>query len=71
MTQGNQEEEDDEQGKNTKGEDETRPQVLHPRVHQTIQRDHLVDMILEDIHKELTTLSRIAFSCKNTFYVFY
>jgi hypothetical protein len=29
-----------------------RSQGPHPRVHQTIQRDHLVDMILGDIHKE-------------------
>jgi hypothetical protein len=32
----------------------------HPRVHQAIQRDHPVNSILGDIHKEVTTRSRVA-----------
>jgi hypothetical protein len=32
----------------------------HPRVHQNIQRDHLIDNILGDIEKGVTTRSRIA-----------
>jgi hypothetical protein len=32
----------------------------HLRVHQAIQRDHLVDSILGDIQKGVTTQSRIA-----------
>jgi hypothetical protein len=31
----------------------------HPRVHQAIQRDHSVNSILSDIHKGVTTLSRV------------
>ena len=32
-------------------EDEQVPRPPHPRVHQAIQRDHLVNTILGDIHK--------------------
>jgi hypothetical protein len=32
----------------------------HPKVHQTIQRDHSVDNILGDIKKGVTTISRVA-----------
>jgi hypothetical protein len=32
----------------------------HPRVHQAIQRDHPVNSILGDIHKGVTTRSRVA-----------
>jgi hypothetical protein len=32
----------------------------HPRVHQAIQRDHPVNSILDDIHKGVTTRSRVA-----------
>jgi hypothetical protein len=32
----------------------------HPRVHQAIQRDHSVNSILGDIHKGVTTRSRVA-----------
>ena len=35
-------------------------QVLHPRVHQSIQRDHPVDNILGSIQREVTTHSRLA-----------
>jgi hypothetical protein len=32
----------------------------HPRVHQAIQRDHLVNSILGDIHKGVTNRSQVA-----------
>jgi hypothetical protein len=41
-------------------------QVSHPRVHQSIQRDHSVDNILGSIRRGLTTRSRLA-----TFYEHY
>jgi hypothetical protein len=41
-------------------------QIPHPRVHQNIQKDHLVDNILESISKGVTTRSRLA-----TFYEYY
>ena len=40
----------------------------HPRVHQTIQRDHLVDNILGSIRRGVTTRSRLATFCE--FYSF-
>jgi hypothetical protein len=41
-------------------EDDNGPRPPHPRVHQTIQRDHPVNTILSDIHKGVTTRSRVA-----------
>jgi hypothetical protein len=35
-------------------------QVLHPRVHQSVQRDHPVDNILGSIQRGVTTRSRLA-----------
>jgi hypothetical protein len=58
----------DEEIQDKEDEEEIEPlssQVPHPRVHQTIQRDYSVDMILEDIHKGVTTHSRIANFCEN------
>jgi hypothetical protein len=40
--------------------------VPHPRVHQSIQRDHPIDNILGSIEREVTTHSRLA-----TFYRHY
>jgi hypothetical protein len=37
----------------------------HPRVHQAIQRDHLVNSIFGDIHKVVTTRSRVAHFCEH------
>jgi hypothetical protein len=37
----------------------------HPRVHQAIQRDHPVNTILSDIHKGVTTRSRVAHFCEH------
>jgi hypothetical protein len=41
----------------------------HPRVHQAIQRDHPVNSILGDIHKGLTTRSRVAHFCEHYSFV--
>jgi hypothetical protein len=41
-------------------EDDEGPRPPHPRVHQAIQRDHPVNSILGDIHKGVTTRSRVA-----------
>jgi hypothetical protein len=46
-----------------KGEPPQRPP--HPRVHQAIQRDHPVNSILGDIHKGVTTRSRVAHFCEH------
>jgi hypothetical protein len=40
------------------------PRPPHPRVHQAIQRDHPVNSILGDIHKGVTTRSRVAHFCE-------
>jgi hypothetical protein len=37
---------------------------LHPRVHQTVQRDHPMDNILGDIKKGVTTRSRVVNFCQ-------
>jgi hypothetical protein len=44
-----------------------RPQ--QPRVHQAIQRDHPVNSILGDIHKGVTTRSRVAHLCEHYSFV--
>jgi hypothetical protein len=41
----------------------------HPRVHQAIQRDHPVNSILGDIHKGVTTRSRVANFCEHYSFV--
>jgi hypothetical protein len=46
-------------------EDEQVPRPPHPRVHQTIQRDHPVNTILGDIQKGVTTRSRVAHFCEH------
>jgi hypothetical protein len=61
-------EEDIDQGGDEDNEDdqEIRDQrPPHPRVHQTIQRDHHVNSILGDIHKGVTTRSRVAHLCEH------
>nr|AEJ07943.1 Ji4 putative pol protein [Zea diploperennis] len=50
-------------------EDEQEPRPPHPRVHQAIQRDHPVDTILGDIHKGVTTRSRVAHFCEHYSFV--
>jgi hypothetical protein len=41
----------------------------HPRVHQAIQRDHPVNSILGDIHKGVTTRSRVTHFCEHYTFV--
>jgi hypothetical protein len=41
----------------------------HPRVHQSIQRDHPINSILGDIHKGVTTQSRVAHFCEHYSFV--
>jgi hypothetical protein len=41
----------------------------HPRVHQAIQRDHPVNSLLGDIHKGVTTRSRVAHFCEHYYFV--
>jgi hypothetical protein len=56
-------EEDNDQGGDANdqdNEDDQGPRPPHPRVHQAIQRDHPVNSILGDIHKGVTTRSRVA-----------
>jgi hypothetical protein len=59
-------EEDNDQGGDEDNEDKEDDQEVqgqrppHPRVHQAIQRDHPVNSILGDIHKGVTTRSRVA-----------
>jgi hypothetical protein len=63
-----QEEDTDQGGDNEDKEDdqEIRDQrPPHPRVHQAIQRDHPVNSILGDIHKGVTTRSRVAHFCEH------
>ena len=50
-------------------EDEQDPKPPHPRVHQGIQRDHLVNTILGDIHKGVTTRSLVANFCDHYYFV--
>jgi hypothetical protein len=68
-------EEDNDQGRydnNQEKEDDQEEQGQrppHPRVHQAIQRDHLVNSILGDIHKGVTTRSRVAHFCEHYSFV--
>jgi hypothetical protein len=50
-------------------EDDECPRPPHPRVHQAIQRDHPVNSILSDIHKRVTTRSRVAHFCEHYSFV--
>jgi hypothetical protein len=51
----------DEDDQDKEDDQEIRDQRLpHPRVHQAIQRDHPVNSIFGDIHKGVTTRSRVA-----------
>ena len=43
---------------------QSQSQVPHPRVHQSIQRDHPVDNILGSIRRGVTTRSRLATFCE-------
>jgi hypothetical protein len=66
-------EEDNDQGGDANDqdkEDDDGPRPPHPRVHQAIQRDHLVNTILGDIQKGVTTRSRVAHFCEHYSFVF-
>ena len=65
-----QEEDNDQEGdavnKDKEDDQEIQDQRLpHPRVHQAIQRDHPVNSIFGDIHKGVTTRSRVAHFCEH------
>jgi hypothetical protein len=68
-------EEDNDQGRDEVNEDKEDDQEIqgqrppHPRVHQAIQRDHPVNSILGDIHKGVTTRSRVAHFCEHYSFV--
>jgi hypothetical protein len=50
-------------------DEEQGPQAPQPCVQTTIQRDHLVDIILGDINKGVTTRSRVANFCEHYSFV--
>jgi hypothetical protein len=50
-------------------EDDQDPRPPHPRVHQAIQQDHPVNSILDDIHKGVTTRSRVTHFCEHYSFV--
>jgi hypothetical protein len=68
-------EEDNDQGGDDNDKDKEDEQEVqgqrppHPRVHQAIQRDHPVKSILGDIHKGVTTRSRVAHFCEHYSFV--
>jgi hypothetical protein len=59
---------EDDQDKEDKQEIQSQ-RPLRPRVHQTIQIDHPVNSILGDIHKGVTTRSRVAHFCEHYSFV--
>jgi hypothetical protein len=68
-------EEDNDQGGDEVDQDKEDEQEIqgqrppHPRVHQAIQRDHPMNSILGDIHKGVTTRSRVAHFCEHYSFV--
>jgi hypothetical protein len=68
-------EEDMDQGRDEDDQDKEDDQEIwdqrppHPRVHQAIQRDHPVNSIHGDIHKGVTTRSRVAHFCEHYSFV--
>jgi hypothetical protein len=65
-------EEDNDQGGDANDqdkEDDQGPRSAHPRVHQAIQRDHPVNSIPSNIHKGVTTQSRVAHFCEHYSFV--
>jgi hypothetical protein len=52
-----------------KEDEDEGPQVPHPRVRTTIQRDHPIDKILGDINKGVTTCSRVVNFCEHYSFV--
>jgi hypothetical protein len=69
-----QEEDNDQGGDQVNKDKEDKQEVQgqrppHPRVHQAIKRDHPVNSILGDIHKGVTTRSRVANFCEHYSFV--
>jgi hypothetical protein len=68
-----QEEDNDQGGDNNEDKEDDQEiqgqRTPHPRVHQAIQRDHTVNSILGDIHKGVTTRSRVAHFCEHYSFV--
>jgi hypothetical protein len=68
-------EEDNDQGGDDNDQDKEDEQEIqgqrppHPRFHQAIQRDHPVNSILGDIHKGVTTRSRVTHFCEHYSFV--
>jgi hypothetical protein len=68
-------EEDNDQGGDEDDQDKEDDQEIrdqrppHPRVHQAIQSDHPINSILGDIHKGVTTRSRVAHFCEHYSFV--
>jgi hypothetical protein len=68
-------EEDNDQGGDDNDKDKEDEQEFQgqrppqPRVHQAIQRDHPINSILGDIHKGVTTRSRVAHFCEHYSFV--
>jgi hypothetical protein len=68
-------EEDNDQGGDEENEDKEDDQEIQgqrppdPRVHQAIQQDHPINSILGDIHKGVTTRSRVAHFCEHYSFV--
>jgi hypothetical protein len=66
-------EEDNDQGGDANDdqdkEDDQGPRPPYPRVHQAIQRDHPMNSILGDIHKGVTTRSRVTHFCEHYSFV--
>jgi hypothetical protein len=65
IDQGGDEDDQDKEG----GQEIQDQRPPHPRVHQAIQRDHPVNSILGDIHKGVTTRSRVAHFCEHYSFV--
>ena len=61
------EDEDDQDKEDDQEIQDQRPP--HRRVYQAIQRDHSVNSMLGDIHKEVTTRSRVAIFCEHYSFV--
>jgi hypothetical protein len=67
-------EEDIDQGRDDNEDKEDEQEIQdqrppHPRVHQAIQRDRPINSILGDIHKGVTTRSRVAHFCEHYSFV--
>jgi hypothetical protein len=62
-------EEENDQGGDDNDQEVQGQRPPHPRVHQTIQRDHPVNSILGDIHKGVTTRSRVTHFCEHYSFV--